>query len=102
MALPTVLDAVERLGAFARVANAIPSAGQRVAVAGLHGSSDAVMVAALARRFPQRFFVVVTDALSDAERWLADLQVLADDAAAALYPPREGFGEIEPHEIGRA
>lgn len=97
MALTTVLDAVERLGAFARVANAVPSAGERVAVAGLHGSTDAVMVAALARRFPQRFFVVVTDAVADAERWLADLQVLADDAAAALYPPREGYGEVEPH-----
>ncbi|HMN08696.1 MAG TPA: transcription-repair coupling factor [Gemmatimonadaceae bacterium] len=97
MALPTILDAVERLGAFARVANVFPSAGARVAVAGLHGSSDAVLVAALARRFPQRFFVVVTDAVADAERWLSDLHVLADDAAAALYPPREGYGEVEPH-----
>ena len=97
MALPTVLDAIERLGAFARVANAMPTLGARVPVAGLEGSSDAVLVAALSRRFPQRFFVVVTDALSDAERWLADLQVLSDDAAAALYPPREGFGEVEPH-----
>lgn len=97
MALPTLLDALERLGAFARVANALPSPGHRVAVAGLVGSSDAVLVAALARRFPQRFFVVVTDAVADAERWLADLQVLADDAPAALYPPREGFGEVEPH-----
>ena len=97
MALPTVLDAVERLGAFARVANALPSAGERVAVAGLEGSSDAVLVAALARRFPQRFFVVVTDAVADAERWLADLHALGGDEAAALYPPREGFGEVEPH-----
>jgi transcription-repair coupling factor (superfamily II helicase) len=97
MSLPTILDAIERLGAFARVANAFPSGGARVPVAGLHGSSDAVMVAALARRFPQRFFVVVTDAVPDAERWLADLQVLVDDAHAALYPPREGFGEVEPH-----
>ena len=97
MALPTILDAIERLGAFARVANAFPSAGARVAVSGLHGSSDAVVVAALARRFSQRFFVVVTDTVPDAERWLADLQVLVDDAHAALYPPREGFGEVEPH-----
>ena len=97
MSLPTILDAVERLGAFARVANAIPSARSRVAVAGLAGSSDAVLVAALARRFPQRFFVVVTDAVADAERWLADLHALTDDETAALYPPREGFGEAEPH-----
>jgi len=97
MSLPTILDAVERLGAFARVANAIPSARSRVPVAGLEGSSDAVLVAALARRFPQRFFVVVTDAVADAERWLADLHALTDDESAALYPPREGFGESEPH-----
>jgi transcription-repair coupling factor (superfamily II helicase) len=97
MALPSILDAVERLGAFARLANAIPSAGGRVPVAGLEGSSDAVVVAALARRFPHRFFVVVTDAVADAERWLADLHALSDDDASALYPPREGFGETEPH-----
>jgi transcription-repair coupling factor (superfamily II helicase) len=97
MALPTIIDALERLGAFARVANALPASGGRLPVAGLVGSSDAVLVAALARRFPQRFFVVVTDAVSDAERWLADLQVLVDEAHAAMYPPREGFGEVEPH-----
>ena len=97
MALLPILDALERLGAFARVANAIPAPGARLAVAGLEGSSDAVMVAALARRFPNRFFVVVSDAVADAERWLADLDVLLDDASAALYPPREGFGEVEPH-----
>jgi transcription-repair coupling factor (superfamily II helicase) len=97
MALPTIIDALERLGAFARVANAVPASGGRLPVAGLVGSSDAVLVAALARRFPQRFFVVVTDAVSDAERWLADLQVLVDEAHAAMYPPREGFGEVEPH-----
>ncbi|MEO7964991.1 MAG: hypothetical protein ABIT38_13895, partial [Gemmatimonadaceae bacterium] len=97
MALPTILDALERLGAFVRVANALPTAGTRVAVAGLAGSSDAVLVAALARRFTNRFFVVVTDAVPDAERWLADLEVILDDVSCALYPPREGFGNEEPH-----
>lgn len=97
MALPTILDALERLGAFVRVANALPAAGSRVAVAGLAGSSDAVLVAALARRFSNRFFVVVTDAVPDAERWLADLEVILDDVSCALYPPREGFGDEEPH-----
>ncbi|MEO6445568.1 MAG: transcription-repair coupling factor [Gemmatimonadaceae bacterium] len=97
MALLPILDALEGLGAFARVANALPNPGERVPVAGLEGSSDAVLVAALTRRFPNRFFVVVSDAVPDAERWLADLDVLLDDAGAALYPPREGFGELEPH-----
>jgi transcription-repair coupling factor (superfamily II helicase) len=97
MALQSVLEAFVALPAFARVANTLPGRGQRLAVAGLAGSSDAVLVAALARRLPQRLLVVVTDAVGDAERWLADLQVLLDDPKAALYPPREGFGEAEPH-----
>ena len=39
----------------------------------------------------------MTQGLPEAERWLADLQSLAADTAVALYPPREGFGEAEPH-----
>ncbi|HET7458736.1 MAG TPA: DEAD/DEAH box helicase, partial [Gemmatimonadaceae bacterium] len=115
MALPTLLDAVERLPAFARLLNTLPEPGARLTLSGLPGSSDCVTVAALARRMPGRFFVVVTDALPDAERWLADLESLVDEPAAAggngaspgatptahspvaLYPPRESFGEAEPH-----
>ena len=89
---------VERLAAFARLDAALPAPRGRVAVAGLYGSSDAVTVAALARRHPGRFFVVATDGLPEAERWLADLGVLVEDPArVALYPPREGLGEAEPH-----
>jgi transcription-repair coupling factor (superfamily II helicase) len=35
--------------------------------------------------------------VSGAERWLADLESLGDAGFAAFYPPREGFGEAEPH-----
>src|SRR5204862_5629058 len=66
-------------------------------VSGLPGSSPAVLVAALARRFPQRVFVVITSTPTDAERWLADARALAGDAAAALYPQREALGAEEPH-----
>jgi transcription-repair coupling factor (superfamily II helicase) len=103
MALPTLLDALERLPAFTRVANTLPTLGARLGVAGLHGSSDAALVAALARRFPGRFFTIVCGSLPDAERWLADLGALVGDKedaeapSVALYPPREGFGEVEPH-----
>src|SRR5690349_13092362 len=103
MALPTLLDAVERLPAFTRVANTLPQPGERRTLAGLPGSSDAAVVAALARRLPGRFLTVVCGSLPEAERWLADLGALVgdrDDAEAptvALYPPREGFGEVEPH-----
>jgi transcription-repair coupling factor (superfamily II helicase) len=98
MALPTLLDAVESLPAFARVLNTLPAARGRLTIGGLAGSSDAVFVAALARRMPSRFIVVVADGVQAAERWLADLQSIADDdASIALYPAREGFGEAEPH-----
>ncbi|HEX7124036.1 MAG TPA: transcription-repair coupling factor [Gemmatimonadaceae bacterium] len=97
MALGSVLDAFEGLAAFARVTGSLPGRGERLAVGGLAGSTDAVLVAALARRLPRRLLVVVTDTVADAERWLADLQVLLDGEGVALYPPREGFGEAEPH-----
>jgi transcription-repair coupling factor (superfamily II helicase) len=97
MALEGVLAAFESLPAFRRLVAELPVPGQRRAVAGLAGSTDAVLVSALAKHLPRRLIVVVSDTVSDAERWLADLQVLVGDAGVALYPPREGFGEVEPH-----
>ena len=98
MGLPALLDAVERLPHFTRVYNTLPAADRALSLAGLYGSGDAVMVAALARRTTGRVIVVITDALPEAERWLADLAALVEDATTiALYPPREGFGEAEPH-----
>ena len=97
MALDALLDAIERLPALTRTLNTLPAPGQRLVAEGLPGSADAVLVATLARRLPTRFFVIATDGVSEAERWLADLQTLFTDAPIALYPPREGFGEAEPH-----
>ena len=97
MALPTLIDAVEALPAFARVLNTLPPPGERLTIGGLAGSSDAVALAALARRLPTRFFVIVTEGVPQAERWLADLHAILDETPVALYPPREGFGEAEPH-----
>ncbi|MEP6766440.1 MAG: transcription-repair coupling factor [Gemmatimonadaceae bacterium] len=97
MGLPRLLDAVEALPAFGRIINELPGPGKSLRVGGLAGSSDAVFVAALARAMPHRMLVVVSDQLADSERWLADLEALTDDIPVALYPPREGFGEVEPH-----
>ena len=95
MSLPSLLDAIERLPAFARVFNTLPQPSHQLRVAGLPGSSDAALVAALARRLPTRFLVVVADGVPQAERLLADLHTLLDEAPVALYPPREGFGAGE-------
>jgi transcription-repair coupling factor (superfamily II helicase) len=97
VALTSVLAALERLGAFARVLNTVPAPGEHRLIAGLAGSSDAALVAGLSTRLPDRFFVVAAETVPDAERWLADLQTLAGGDGVALYPPREGFGEVEPH-----
>ncbi len=97
MPLPVVLDAFERLAPFGRLAAEVPGPGERRPIGGLLGSSDAVLIAALARHHPNRFFVVVSDAVGDAERWLADLAMLMDEAPVALYPPREGFSTEEMH-----
>ena len=96
--LTALLDAIDSLPAFARLAAALPAARARVTVGGLPGSSDAALAAALVRRTGSaRVFVVVTATLAEAERWLADLDALLGAGHAALYPPREGFGEVEPH-----
>jgi len=96
--LTTLLDAVGALPAFDRLADALPAPRARITVDGLPGSSDAALAAALMRRSDGgRGFTIVTATLAEAERWLADLDALLGAGAAALYPPREGFGEVEPH-----
>ena len=96
--LSTLLDAVSALPAFDRLTAALPAPRARVTVDGLPGSSDAAVAAALVRRSEaERATVIVTATLAEAERWLADLDALLGPGAAALYPPREGFGEVEPH-----
>ncbi len=96
MPLDFLLDRFDELSATRALSERLPVLGARFAVAGLAGSSPAVLVAALARRLPQRVFVCVAPTPTDAERWLADAQALAG-AIAALYPQREALGAEEPH-----
>ena len=98
MALPQLLDAVAALPAYSDLVAKLPSLGETITIGGLPGSSDATLSAALGRELgATRFQVILAEALPEAERWLADLDALAMDGAVALYPPREGFGEAEPH-----
>ena len=96
MPLDFLLDRIDELPATTSLARGLPAAGSRLGVGGLYGSSPAVLVAALARRLPQRVFCIVAPTPADAERWLADLETLAG-GAAALYPQRESLGAEEPH-----
>ncbi|MEP7343783.1 MAG: transcription-repair coupling factor [Gemmatimonadaceae bacterium] len=97
MALESVIAAFEGLLPFRRLVAELPQPSQQVIVSGLAGSADTVLVAALARNLPNRLHVVVADGVAEAERWLADIDVLVGPGFAAFYPPREGFGEVEPH-----
>jgi transcription-repair coupling factor (superfamily II helicase) len=96
VSLEPVLDAFSRVPAVRELAGALPARNQSLALGGLPGSSPAVLVAWLARTFPQRLFTVVAPTPADGERWLDDLQTLTD-LPAALYPQRESLGEDEPH-----
>ena len=96
MPLDFVIDRLDALPATRALAEGLPPPGARQGVAGLPGSSPAVLLAALARRLAQRVFVVITPTPTDAERWLADLRTLTG-TAVALYPQREALGAEEPH-----
>jgi transcription-repair coupling factor (superfamily II helicase) len=96
VSLELVLDAFARSPAIQDLAERLPGRGHSIRLAGLPGSSGAVLVAWLARRFPARLFVIVAPSPGDAERWLSDLALLTD-ASVALYPQREALGEDEPH-----
>ncbi len=97
MSLPALLEAIQAVPEFGQLASALPPLNSRLHASGLPGSSDAVAVAALAHASQGRFFVVIAESVSGAERWLADLESLGGAAFVAFYPPREGFGEVEPH-----
>ncbi|HYR32028.1 MAG TPA: DEAD/DEAH box helicase, partial [Gemmatimonadales bacterium] len=96
MPLDFVIDRLDALPATRALAEGLPGPGARLGVARPPGSSPAVLLAALARRLPQRVFVVITPTPTDAERWLADLRTLTG-SAVALYPQREALGAEEPH-----
>src|SRR5712672_79174 len=97
MPLPQLLAIVESLDEFRALLGDLPGTSHRRGLGGLHGSSDAVVVAAVARNTPHRFYVLVSDDVAGAERWLADLTTLTEADEVAFYPPRESFGEAEAH-----
>ena len=96
MSLEFLIDRFEELPATRALLEQFPAPRQRRSLGGLPGSAPAVLVAALARRLPQRVFVALAPTPVDAERWYADARMLLG-AGAALYPQREALGAEEPH-----
>src|ERR1700737_3391475 len=74
----------------------MPPPGDRRPIGGLHGSSDTLVLAALAHN-ATRFFGGVKGGVGGPERWVADLTTLVEPEVVAFYPPRESFGEAEAH-----
>ena len=99
MPLDFVLNRFDELPDTSVLARQVPVSGSSLRVGGLPGSSPAVLLAALARRLPQRLFTIITSTPADAERWLGDLQALTGEQGgdALLYPQRESLGAEEPH-----
>ncbi len=94
--LPSLQRAFQALPRFRSFVDHLPASGQSLRTTGLPGGSVPVLVSCLADRLPQRTFLVVTAGPSEAERWLADLEVLMENRVR-LYPQREALGEEEPH-----
>ena len=94
--LPQLVGSFRALPPFRALSNSLPLRGESKKIVGLPGSSGVVLAAALAEEHRQRVMMVVTAAPADAERWLADLRVLAGEVVV-LYPQRESLGEEEPH-----
>ena len=86
-------------GVRPRASTHCPRRGARAARRrALPGSADAALVAALARRLPTRFFVVVADGVCRTPSAGSPIsRRCSTTTPVALYPPREGFGEAEPH-----
>ena len=66
MALPSLVERLSELPAFKRLLSTLPSGRVRQRVSGLAGSSDAVLVAALAEHAPNRMMTIVADQLPEA------------------------------------
>jgi transcription-repair coupling factor (superfamily II helicase) len=96
VSLETILDALGRSPAAQDLLARLPGRGAAISLAGLPGSSGAVLAAWIARSLPQRLLTVIAPTPSEAERWLSDLHALTD-LKVALYPQRESLGEDEPH-----
>ena len=96
MSLDRVLDAVGRAPSVQSLAARLPGRASLLRLGGLPGSSGAAVAAWIARHAPQRMLVVVAPTPGEAERWLADLTLLAG-VPVSLYPQRESLGEEESH-----
>ncbi|MFW6079800.1 MAG: CarD family transcriptional regulator, partial [Gemmatimonadota bacterium] len=97
---PALLGAMQRQPAFRRLLDRLPESGTERTLAGLPGSSKALLVAALAADAPGRLWVVVAPDPAAADSIEADLGALYDPDRVQLYPQREALPyEAEDHHL---
>ncbi|HEX9164355.1 MAG TPA: transcription-repair coupling factor, partial [Gemmatimonadales bacterium] len=105
MSLNLILEAFGESLVARQLAADLPRRGAVRRLAGLAGSSPAVLVTWLAEQFPHRLLVVVAPTPAEADRWYSDLEALVGGLPVrpsarppvSLYPQREALGEEEPH-----
>ncbi len=85
--------AVASCDAFARLARELPAPGSARTIGGAAGSLPMAVVAALARAFPNRLWVVTASSPGDAADCLNDLETLLGRGAVSHYPQRESSAE---------
>jgi transcription-repair coupling factor (superfamily II helicase) len=97
---PLILEAVRLQPAYRSVREELPRPGEIADVANLPGAMPAALVAALARDFDRRMWIVVASDPSEAEAVEADLSALLKPGESTIYPQREALPfEAEDHHI---
>ena len=66
MPLPSLIERLSALPAFTQLLNSLPATRGILQASGLAGSSDAVLMAALAEQQPNRMIAIVADQLPEA------------------------------------
>jgi transcription-repair coupling factor (superfamily II helicase) len=100
---PILIRAFRSLAPFEELLRSLPARGGAVRVAGLQGSSPAVLLAALHRARAERIWVLVAPVPEAAEQLVSDLEAVLGEGGACLYPQRESlpYESADPHlEIG--
>ncbi len=96
---PKLIEAMLRQPALGRLKDRLPLPAGQVRIAGLAGSSPALLIATLAQQQPNRLWTVVAPSPAEAEAAEADLEAFLGPGSVAHYPQREAlpYEAAEPH-----
>src|SRR5690606_30280130 len=84
-----LIQAVQSLPQFPALLDALPRAGDSLAIEGLAGSAPAIVVGGLHRARPERIWLIVAPTPEAAEYVHADLETILGEGSVSLFPQRE-------------